>query len=223
MKNYFPVVVILFLCLFFSAPIQAFPVSNTDLWDVSQGTVVTGSSALHPSAGRFGVNMFGGGAAGNDRYNEGDNTIFVDGKPAGFDHWIEWETSASIRINSFNLVASHGPIQTLFRAISGFKLFNWDGTDWNCLYTYTASNPYGGGITYTESNYLELTATFPTVNAQKFRAVFTQLSAAGGNTASGPRIHELDGYYTVPVPATGFLFSIAVLGFAGIARKKNQP
>jgi len=225
MKKYFSLLFIPFICLFFSAQIQASPISATDLWDVSQGTVVTGNSALHPSAGRFGANMFGSGAATDDRYGEGDNTIFVDGKSPGYEHWIEWETASSIQINSFNLVASHDLAEPRYRAFGTFELFNWDGTDWNALYTYTASNPYGGGTTYTAANFLELEGTFSPVNAQRFRAVFTQYSNFGGNLASGPRIHELDGYYIetspVPEPATLILFGMGLLGVAGISRKRK--
>ena len=225
-KNYFSLTLIMFICLFLSIQIEAATVSAADLWDISQGTVVTASSDFHPSAGRFGENMFGGGAATDDRYNEGDNTLFVDGKAPGYEHWIEWETSAVIQVNSFNLVASHDLAEPLYRAFGTFTLFNWvEGAGWNLLYTYTASNPYGGGTTYSAENYLELEGIFSPVAAQKFRAVFTQYSSYGGNTASGPRIHELDGYYIetnpVPIPSTISLLVVGVLAISGVLRKKK--
>lgn len=226
MKKYFPLTIILFICLFLSIQIEASPVSATDLWDVSQGTVVIENSDLHPLAGRFGKNMFGGGVKADDRYSEGDNTLFVDGKAPGYEHWIEWTTTSSILVNSFNLVASHDPAEPLYRAFGTFELFNWDGADWNSLYTYTTSNPYGGGTTYTASNFLELEGMFSPVNAQKFRAVFTQYSNYGGNTASGPRIHELDGYFIgskpVPIPSSIILFGVGLLGIAEIGRRKKS-
>ncbi len=206
---------IVFLTLINDA--RALSTSSDDLWDVSQGTVVTGNSDLHHISNP--ANMFGNSIP-DYQYHEGENTIFVDGKPTGFVHWIEWETLNPVSINSFNLVASHDPTNTAYRAISTFNLYSWSGGFWDLIYSYDASNPYGGGETYTEDNFLELYDTFSTVIAQDFRAEFVQYSDAGGGLASGPRIHELDGYYTVPEPCSVILMSLGLLGF--VSYRKNS-
>ena len=202
--------------------ILADPISYTDLWDVSQGTVVTDYSVVHPISNI--ANMFGHSVF-DPRYGEGENTLFVDGEPAGFTHWVEWQTASPILINSFNLVASHDGANTDYRAFQSFGLYGWTGTAWDPLYSCDVSNPYGGGETYTETYQLELYDTFSAVTSQKFRAEFVQYSSAGGRVASGPRIHELDGYYdvqAVPTP-TAVVLGLLGLGAAGakLRRKRN--
>ena len=79
------------------------------------------------------------------------------------------------------------------------------------MYSYDASNPYGGSETYAEDNFLELNYSFATVIAQDFRAEFVQYSDAGGELASG--------YYTVPEPCSVILMS---LGLIGIVRYRKN-
>ena len=113
------------------------------------------------------------------------------GLGGGFVHWVEWQTGSPVLINSFNLVASHDGPSNANRAFSTFNLYSWTGAAWDSLYSYAASNPYGGGETYTQLNQLELHDTFFAVTSQRFRAEFVQY-----NAGDGPRIP-----YTMPPPA----------------------
>ncbi len=95
------------------APAGAALISDTDLWDASQGAVVDDSS---PSSGTWpSSQMF----APND-------ALFADYQPAGTLHWIEWSTPAPVTIESINLVASHDtpPARDIrYRGFSSFTLY----------------------------------------------------------------------------------------------------
>ncbi len=75
-------------------------------------------------------------------------TIFADGQPDGFAHWIEWETPAAQTIKSFGLLASQGPAPVHFqRALRGFRLFarTEPGGDFRLVYSEDVPVPYGQG------------------------------------------------------------------------------
>ena len=192
------------------------PTSSTDLWDVSQGVTVTAHSDLHHISNA--CNMFGN-TIQDYQYGEGENTLFRDNQLAGYAHWIEWQTPEAVTVNSLNLVASHDSANTNYRAISKFNLYSWSGDSWNPLYSYDAPNPYGGGETYTAGNILELYDTFSAVTSQKFRAEFVQYSSDGYGVATGPRIHELDGYCTIPAPGSIVLAALGIL--SAVRRRKT--
>ncbi len=202
------------------------PISSSDLWDISNGTTVTANSPLHSASYSKASNMFGDFTATNN-YNEGENTLFSDRQVDDFIHYVEWETANPVTVNSFNLVASHAPEPQYSRNDRGFKNFSLyystdDSSEWIMLYSYDTLSPYGGGENYPESNYLELYDTFSIVTAQQFRAEFVQAGRRDVNTYSaGPRIFELDGYYTVPEPASLLLTTLGIMGLSGF-RKTNS-
>jgi len=212
-----------------------------DLWDVSQGTSVSASSgALAGGWWSDPRNMFGGAYGSNP--DTKNNTIFKDYQPQGYVHWVNWQTSAPVTLQSFNLVAIHdyglntGEYRNInHRGISRFKLFSSTGLSgpWTLLYDYTV-NPvldsnwqpvYGGGADYSGLNYLELFADVPLTTAQYFRAEFTQYGTGSWvyGDAQGPRIYELDGYGpTVPIPATLFLLGPGLLGLLTLKKKFSR-
>jgi len=78
--------VLVVTALFLPSPAAANPIGYADLWDISRGTVVTGSSgALSGGWSSDARNMFGGtfGSGPPDVLN---NTIFRDYQPAGTVH-----------------------------------------------------------------------------------------------------------------------------------------
>ncbi len=223
---------------------RALPASSADLWDVSQGTAVTGTSgALHYSDSyrSYVENIFG--ASGGI---EGSNTLFKDYMspyftggpvPAGYAHYVEWNTPADVTIRSFNLLAYNEGMDR--RAFNHFELYADTGSGWQSLFQqdFAASpeNPdgYGGSPTNTDSNWLELEVDLSSpVTAQDFRAEFIQAPWTSSN-AIGPRVLELDGYDTfldgssgagnpIPEPTTMLLFGSGLIGLAGLARRSGK-
>jgi hypothetical protein len=103
-RGWIIVVVTLFVLVFpvFWSPAQTFLPSSNDLWDISQGSVVTATSPLDP--GNDGRDIFGG-HFGSDEYG---NTIFADGQPAGFVHYVEWHTPGPVTVGGLCLVCGRG-------------------------------------------------------------------------------------------------------------------
>jgi hypothetical protein len=194
--------------------------SASDLWDVSQGATVTGTSGVVTGACASNAgNMFGGNIGGPSCLPDvGVNAVFQDFQAAGFLHWVEWRTAAPVTLGSFNLVASHdsgfdgfNQRNINYRGFRTFRLYSGDGAgNWTLLYTYTADPDsdldYGGGPNFPAQNLLELTASVTPTVAQYFRAEFVQYGTGSPPSAygdaQGPRIHELDGYAPQVVPVT---------------------
>jgi hypothetical protein len=186
----------------------AAPTVFDDPWDVSQGTSIMGSSPVLNSA----ANLIGGASG-----IEAGNVLFSDAYPAGYIHWVEWQTTDPVMIGQFNLVAIHETTDR--RSMDHFALFAWTGGGWNTvLYDEDIPLPYGGGPNYPASNYLELNAPVDNVVlADLFRAEFTQASTVP--SARGPRIAELDGYL-VPEPSTMGLLVLG--GLTAILRHRRR-
>jgi len=175
-----------------ASPAQTYLPSTNDLWDVSQGSVVTGTSGAHVPYSDI-RDMFGGEFGGVDK----GSTVFEDGEPAGFIHYVEWQTPVPVTVNAFNLFATgDGPAFDNQREFSQFVLkarssplaTNFDLT----LYTLVVTNhPY----TFVDPvNFALVSTNITPVTAQYFRAEFTQYTAGRG--FDGPRVIELDGFGT---------------------------
>ncbi|HXC98428.1 MAG TPA: immunoglobulin domain-containing protein [Verrucomicrobiae bacterium] len=169
--------------------------STGDLWDISQGSVVTGSSEVNQGGSNHYVSdirdMFGGQFG----LFEPGHTLFADGLPAGFVHYVEWQTPGPVSVSSFTLFAAgNGPAannarefaQFVLKAKSSALATNYDLT----LYTLVVTNhPYN----YLDpGNFAVVATNITAVTAQYFRAEFTQYAALSGS--DGPRIIELDGF-----------------------------
>lgn len=206
------------------------PVS-TDLWDVSQGSLVTSFSGT-----------LGGFPIGNTFNGDGFYTLFSDGLPTGTVHWVEWQTPGPVTLRSFNLLAAHDqpPRDARYRGFSEFSLYayNTGTTSWDEIYEIYPSDPYSTTPpppeTYidpqtTEVQRLYLSANVLPYTTDRFRAEFVQYGDID-RSASGPRIFELDGFDTfsqfverqepvIPEPAT---LSLALLGLVA-SRLRRRP
>jgi hypothetical protein len=210
-----PAITATFICLFIlKQPAGAILISYDDLWDISQGSVVTEHSrvwSVHsmwspPLRGSDIRNMFGG------YYGypwPGENTALGRNTSAGTIHWVEWQTPSLITLRSFNLITMHDPPPKDIRkrGFSQFRLY-WavaSGGPWTLLYELADTDPdgdlyYGGGPTYPERHYLELAVNVVPTTAQYWRAEFVQYANTGYYDA-GVRVIELDGYDTFLAPS----------------------
>ena len=130
-------------------------------------------------------------------------TVFEDGKPVGFEHWIDWKTRKTITLSSVGLFAAHDAIR-LRRSFSTFKLYVKKNGQWALVAEYNPALMYGGScgaqpcfpppaIKYAPGTVLAACLNVPPTTGQEFRAVFVQ-SVSSVERFSGPRVLQLDGY-----------------------------
>jgi hypothetical protein len=172
--------------------------TNADLWDVSQGSVVTANSPVRdngPADRSSPRDMFGA----TEGSVESGNTLFGNQQLAGFVHFVEWQTPTPIRLDSFKLYAIHdgAPSDANQRGFSRFNLLARNPTtqDFELIYTFQPTNPY----TVIGPNFLLVDTSVTPMIAQDFRAEFVQFGDSSP-TQRGPRVVELDGFGVVPAP-----------------------
>ncbi len=168
-------------------------ISRSDLFDVSAGAQVTGSSAASNP-----TDMFNGGQGSAQRA-----TMFADGQPMDTVHWIEWRTKGDVTVKSVGVFAAHEAIN-FRRAFSNFKLFARKQNKWVEIAQYSPALPYGGScasdpclppaVKFQPGTVLAACVNVNTpVAASEFRAEFVQ-AVSMLEYFSGPRLLQLDGY-----------------------------
>lgn len=211
---------------------EAALISYSDLWDISQGSVVDDTSGVlnYSSTYRSDIrDMFGGRFAPR----EPGVTLFKDylvrysqPVPQNYLHYVEWHTPASVTLRSFALhVANDDSMQR--RAFDQFTLYYGDGSgQWTSIYDT------GAGYSYVGPHEIAVDLSSPVV-AQYFRAEFSQAPYISAS-AAGPRVWELDGFDTlldgsspgtseIPEPATIGIWAALVVGGLGwrVSRRKR--
>ena len=193
---------------------------SDDLWDVSQGSVVTGDSGMLSLS--FPESIFGYENALNpypDPY-EKYNAIFRYAS-TGTIHWVEWETPTPITLRSF-MLGSNGDGTSDDRRFSRFTLYAANmvsGAFDIKLFELFPANPYGDTV-YPANAFPQydpqpgaifMFANVTPTTAQQFRAEFVAV------TRWAPRVNELDGFDTFfePIPEPSSL--VAILGMGVIA------
>lgn len=173
-------------------------ISSSDLFDVAHGEAqVTGYSG--GSHTRNPNDMFSGSHGSPDRA-----TIFEDGQPVGFEHWVEWKTNKEVTLKSIGLFAAHDA-NRLRHSFSSFKLYVRKNGQWVRVTEYSPSLVYGEScgpkgcfpppaVQYVPGAVLAACVNLPPTTGQEFRAVFVQ-SVSKVEGASGPRVLQLDGYH----------------------------
>jgi plastocyanin len=158
--------------------------SYSDVWDLSQGSAITYTTAIN--GGSDARDIFGG----TNSAQETGFTIFQDNQPTNVAHAIEWQTPNFMQITNFNLFLSSDSSGTPgMRAISSFKLYASDGTGFQLIFSSNSIPLYVGAKTLSGS---------PTIkSANKWRAEFTPIALGSYN---GIRVGELDGFGTVVPP-----------------------
>lgn len=162
--------------------------STNDLWDTAQGATVTATSGVRSG-------FFSSDAFGTFRSAEPGSVIFSDGKPAGYNHYLEWQSATPIRLVGFNLFAAgDAPIHLYEREFEHFtlKAKRHLTDEFSTLYTFTPTHPY----TYLDTKSAAiLSVNIPQTDAQFFRAEFVQRNVGRGFDA--PRVVELDAVATI--------------------------
>ncbi|MCC6123380.1 MAG: PEP-CTERM sorting domain-containing protein [Pirellulales bacterium] len=202
---------------------------TTDLWDINQGTVVTGYSGLSGIPVVNDIRTLFGYLSVGDEIHFGDNLF------AGSIHWVEWRTIQPITLRSFTLIAAHDgpPRDAKARGFSKFTLFAEDSTGGlgKKVYELFPSNPYGNtpapanGIVETNAtnNELRLAVNVEPTTSQRFRAEFVQWSNAYNGHASGPRVRELDGFSNViPEPSALVILGMGAIGIVALVWRKRK-
>ncbi len=170
-------------------------ISRSDLFDVSSGAQVTGSSTANNP-----TDMFNGARGSAQRA-----TMFADGQPVDTVHWIEWRTKGDVTVKSVGLFAAHEVIN-FRRAFSNFKLFARKQNKWVEIAQYSPALPYGGScasdpclppaVKFQPGTVLGVCVNVNTpIAASEFRAEFVQ-AVSELEYFSGPRLLQLDGYKT---------------------------
>lgn len=162
--------------------------SKSDLWDVSQGARVTSISGRANPTFRP-ENIFGASFPTSDGLPA---FTFEDGKPAGFVHYVEWETISPVSVSRIHLHAQgDGPSAANGREFNRVRIYAkspGSSTYNNLLLDYTPSSPYSF------ENFdvrLLVSTNFPPVTATQFRAEFVD---TGVTLFSAPRVWELDAF-----------------------------
>jgi hypothetical protein len=196
-----------------------------DIWDGTQGTVVTGASATDdfflPHNANI-ANMFIPKVnVVRPAENDAINTLFADTKPAGFVHFVEWKTPTAVTLGSFDLftVDDHPSFN---RSMDRFTLYAWNGISFQPIFDSATTHPYA----YDDpAHVLLFSRSLTPVTTDRFRAEFVQngtlASGYMGVTTYGPRVLELAGYAApaaVPLPPALFLGVIGA-GLVPTARR----
>lgn len=181
--------------------------STTDAFDVSQGTVVTGTSGYNGDTRP--ENALGGISS----TSESQSLIFVDGTPQL--QTLSFKTAAPVTISGYNLylgqdAASNGNI----RGFDTVALFgSLDGISYTSLGGIDLTNPYQSGYGGTT---ILVNSTFAPAAYQYFRFEGTPYDQGSFSKAfSGGRLVELDATSSavaaVPEPAS---WAIMIVGFS---------
>jgi len=176
--------------------------SMDDLWDVSNGTVVTATSGIR--SGFDATDMFG---SENSPMVPGE-TIFDDDRPPAYVHYIEWQTPTPVRVGQIDLYArGDSPLYLNEREFDRFVLLAksvGSSTYDQVILDITPSHPFE---LLDETSGLFLRTNVLAFVSQDFRAEITQFTAGRGY--DGPRIMELDAFAPVPVvPSADDLWDI---------------
>lgn len=161
------------------------PQSSTDLWDVSSGIQIRSQSGQRPGFQILG--MFGGGATSA----EAGSSVFLDGKPAGFVHYVEWSTTQPVIVERVNLFtagdgAAFGHQREFGKFVLKAKLA--EGSSYLDVLSF---EPESHPLTQLDpTSFCVLSREIAPVTARFFRAEFHQWKAG---SFQGPRVMELDG------------------------------
>ena len=181
---------------------------TSDIFDLSQGTIVLETSPLLGCCGgSAGENTFGGMAG-----VEPPHTLFVDGVPVGSLDFINFQTASLIELTGYSaILADDSDNPANFgdpnRGSSSFSLYTSPDATFSSPTLISNTALPSSYLSNYGTNAIQITDTFAPVTAQFFRLEVTR------TTEAGPRIRELDGVGTVvPEPMSVGLLACGALG-----------
>ncbi len=169
---------------------------TTDLFDISQGSVVIQSSQVLPFGGEDIREGFGGNGG-----VESGNVMFADGAAIGAVDTVEWQTADFINLSAVQLRFSQDGGDPN-RSTAAYHLFSTqDGVNYTSVSSGTVPLVGGSGTAMINSPLLinDSTLSGGTTNVRGFRLEVVR------NSANGPRMVEVDGFGTAGVQTTNFL------------------
>ena len=188
------------------------PVYN-DLWDISNGTVVTANSPLYSSYYHADA-VFG---AATFSYESG-SILFPDNWAPPIVHFVEWLTPTTVTVQAFNLFADCESVPGnagYRRTFARMRLFYRDGSSWVKFFDEAPTIPYF--IPMGGTNGMPFSVILPnTVSSNRWRVEFDQQAWWSDGHYYGPRIVELDAFPT-PEPTT-----LLLLGIGGLVLRRKK-
>lgn len=190
--------------------------TTTDAFDISRGTVVTGTSGYNSSS--LPENALGGMSQTPDR----ETLVFADTPQAL--QTLSFRTAAPVTISGFNMYLAQDPASNgNVRGFDTVALFgSLDGTDYTNLGSVDLINPYQNGY---GSNLILVTSTFASATYQFFRFEGTPYDQGDfSRSFPGGRLAELDAISDVaapvPEPATWSMMIVG-LGLIGTTMRRR--
>jgi len=217
-SNFLAIMLVLGSAAMSCGPLNA---ARTNLWDVTNGSMVvtddSGTSQFYVPHDTGIRNMFTPRVLPTAITVEEERrlTLFADNKPAGFVHFVEWQTASSITLGSFSLYAPDDTIRRFDR----FTLYGWNSANgaFQPIFDAVPTKPY---TSVDGSIFLLYEQNISPITTNRFRAEFVQTDAKTnaylGYTTYGPRVVLLSGYapgqYTLN---TGPVINGTITGIAG--------
>jgi hypothetical protein len=175
-----------------------FPGANDDLWDVTQGSVVTANSGMQESAPGSGIVVSSVDDAFGATDTAGDPGVatFRDDAPVGTVHSIDWRTPVPVLAGEFQMHAVHESTNGNQRAFDRVRLLGREFGSGQMLTLYESQMPIPFPIDGIDGARVERCVGLRPRLVQEFRIEFTQAGAMAG-ASNGPQLFELNAYGAV--------------------------